>query len=356
MPGLDRLRRLVGSYRAEIAVKASIAAAMSSVLAEGVVSVFGALEDYRYYAPLGAVTVTYPSVAAAARTAKDTVWALLLGAGLGLLVHEALEPGLLSLTLVVGVGIALGSLPGLGEQRSWVPVVALFVLVIGGSHPVTYAAAYVGLAALGALCGVAVNVLLPTLPLRTGQESVEQLRTALAGHLNDVADGLRDRTPPAEEAWRRQRADLGVAVDSTRRAVQDLLRAQRGNVRARFHRRDVRQQDEVAGTLDRVAVLAHDLMAVLDETHREGREPSPLDADLAATVADAVDRLADLVLVYSADLTPDDPRVRRVDEAIGRLTAEFGRRGHLEPDDLALLGAVVANLRWSASAIRPPAA
>jgi hypothetical protein len=64
------------------------------------------------------------------------VWALLLGAG-------------------------LGALPGLGEQRSWVPIVALVVLVVGGSRPVDYAAAYVGLTALGALCGVAVNLALP---------------------------------------------------------------------------------------------------------------------------------------------------------------------------------------------------
>jgi hypothetical protein len=105
--------------------------------------------------------------------------------------------------------------------------------------------------------------------------------------------------------------------------------------------------------LERVAVLVHDLMAILNVTHRDDLSSTPLDAELAGAVADALDRLAELVLCYDVGLSPDDPRVGAVQEAMRRLTAEFDRRRDLDADDFAVLGAVVANLRWSTAAVHP---
>jgi uncharacterized membrane protein YgaE (UPF0421/DUF939 family) len=351
---LAAARWLISHARAQMAVKSALAAALAWVAAETVTRVVpGELEHYMYYAPLGAVVATYPTIIAAARTAWQSLWALSLGAGLGLAVHLALDPGLLSLALVVGVGVGLGALPGLGEQRSWVPIVALFVLVVGGSQPLGYAAAYVGLTALGALCGVAVNVLLPALPLQQGDRAVERLRQLLADQLSDVAAGLRDQTPPGRQAWQRRRRLLDVQVEHTRTAVGGLLQSERGNLRARFHRQEVRRQDEVAAVLERVAVLVNDLMGILNETHRDDLSSTPLDVDLAVAVADALEQLRELVLGYDLELTSDDPRVLAVVESMRRLTAEFDRRRNLDPDDFAVLGAVVANLRWSTAAIQP---
>lgn len=65
---------------------------------------FGSLDNYIYYAPLRAVVATYPTVAGAVRTTLESAWSLALGGTLGLVVHQALGPGLFSRALVAGVG------------------------------------------------------------------------------------------------------------------------------------------------------------------------------------------------------------------------------------------------------------
>lgn len=352
---LRGVRYLLLHSRTQMSVKAGLAAGLSWVLAEVVTKAFSglALGQYIYYAPLGAVVATYPTVAASLRTARSSVFALALGAALGLLVHATLDPGPLSLALVVGAGVALGALPGLGTQRSWVPIVALFVLIIGGDHPLDYAIAYVALTGLGALCGVAVNLALPALRLSQGAEALRGLRGLITVQLRDLADGLRKRPAPAREEWERRLHDPQPEVEHTREAVQEVIDAQLGNPRARFHVQETARQRAVAHALQRVAVFAEDLPEMLMQTYREDLDWGPLDPELAAMTADALDRLADLVEAYDTDLGIDDPRVEAVEEAVERLTYAFGRRRDLDADHVAVLGAVVANLRRSAAAVEP---
>ena len=52
-------------------------------------------------------------------------------------------------------------------------------------------------------------------------------------------------------------------------------------------------------------------------------------------------------------LTSDDERVRSVEECMRQLTGEFAVRRDLEPAEVAILGAVVANLRRAAAAVHP---
>lgn len=352
---LRRAQRLLLHSRTQMAVKAALAAALSWVAAEVVARALSGLqlETYVYYAPLGAVVATYPTVAASLRTARSSIFALGLGAVLGLVVHSVLEPGPLSLALVVGVGVALGSLPGMGTQRSWVPIVALFVLIIGGAQASSYATAYVGLTALGALCGVAVNLLLPALRLTAGEDALNRLRSLLADQLTDLADGLRQRPAPAREDWERRMHDPAPETERTREAMQEVLDARRGNLRARFHLRAAERQRHIERALVRVSVLVEDLPEMLVQTYREDLEWGPLDPELAAVTADALDRLADLVRAYDTNLGADDPRVRDADEAVQRLTDAFGARRHLDDADVAVVGAVVANLRRSVAAVAP---
>lgn len=349
------VRRLLLHSRTQMAVKAGLAAALSWVVAELITGSLSGLDlgAYIYYAPLGAVVATYPTVASSLRTARYSVVALALGAALGLLVQATFDPGPLSLALVVGAGVALGALPGLGTQRSWVAIVALFVLIIGGDHPFTYAMAYVALTGLGTLCGVAVNIALPALRLTQGADALRRLRRLLSQQLRDLADGLRQRPAPAREDWERRMHDPEPEVDRTREAVQEVIDAQLGNPRARFHTQETARQREVAHALQRVAVFVEDLPEMLVQTYREDLDWGPLDPELAAVTADALDRLADLVEAYDTDLTFDDPRVEAVEEAVERLTYAFGRRRDLDADHVVVLGALVANLRRSAGAVKP---
>lgn len=358
-------RRLLLHSRTQMAVKCALAAALSWVAAQGVaraVSGLGlGLENYAYYAPLGAVVATYPTVAASVRTARSTALAMALGAALGLAGHYFSQQGqqgqqdqlnLLALALVVGLGVALGATPGLGGQSSWVPIVALFVLIIGGSQAVSYAAAYVGLTGLGTLCGVLVNLVLPALRLTAGQEALDGLRVSLADQLAGSADALRRHPGHAATELPEQTKDPVLAAEQTREALQQVLDASRGNPRARHHSSDIERQQHLAHTLQRVAVLVEDLPELLTGTE-EGQPGASLDHELTHLTADALDRLADLVRAYDTDLRADDLRVDDAEEAVQRLTAAFGRRRAVADADIAVIGAVVANLRRSLAVVVP---
>lgn len=350
------VRRLLLHSRTQMAVKAALAAALSWVVAEGLTHALSGLEleAYVYYAPLGAVVATYPTVVASVRTARSTLLALAIGAVLGLAVHSLDVQGPLALAVVVGLGVALGALPGLGGQNSWVPIVALFVLIIGGSQAFTYAVAYVLLTGLGMLCGVAVNLALPALRLTAGQEALARLRDLLARQLVECADLLRRLPERAPHMWQeRLQQDPVLEAERTREALQQVLEASRWNPRARFHTSEVERQRHVARGLQRVAVLVEDLPEMLVGTEGDDPGAPTLDRDLAAVTADALDRLADLVRAYDTDLAADDPRVEDAEEAVRRLMVAFGQQRVRDDADIAIIGAVVASLRRSVAAVAP---
>ena len=311
------------------------------------------LGSYIYYAPLGAVVATDATLAGSARIARQASLSLAAGAVLGLVVNQTLEPSALSLALVVGVGVLLGVLPAFGDQRSWVPVVALFVLVIGGQHPGTYALAYVGLTALGALCGVMVGLVTPTFARRHESEALDLLRSQVAGQLVALADGLRQQPPPGPEGWARRRRHTDEALRGARAALGELVESQRGRPLAVRRGSWVQRQRDIATNLERLTWLVEDLTAIFEQTVREDLGASPLDPDLAEAVAAALDDLAALARHYDDTVTTEDDRVRAVGVSMRRLTDEFSRRRDLDTGDVAVIGAVLANLRRSTAAVHP---
>jgi hypothetical protein len=130
------------------------------------------------------------------------------------------------------------------------------------------------------------------------------------------------------------------------------MEAQVGNMRRPRHRGWIDKQTQLVGSLEHVAWFVEDLLAVLSQNHRDDLD-TPMDADLAEVVATALDELAALVLAYDDTLTSDDERVQSVESCMRRLTKEFADRRDLEPSDVAILGAVVANLRRAAAAVHP---
>ncbi|WP_324275417.1 hypothetical protein [Blastococcus brunescens] len=111
-------------------IRAALAAGVSWQLA---VLLPGALSEYAYYAPLGAVIACLPTVADSASVAWRTVLAILLGGGIAVGVHEIARPvpTALTLALVVALGIGVEQWRVLGSNASWVTVAALFTLTLG---------------------------------------------------------------------------------------------------------------------------------------------------------------------------------------------------------------------------------
>lgn len=348
--GAARLvRRALLHSRTQLAAKATVAA----VLAWLVASAFGPeLERFRYYAPLGAVVTTYPSIASTVRQSWHAVVSVALGAALGLLVHAWLPPTVLALVVVVATGIALAGLPFLGEQSGYVPIVAVLVVAIGGAHPGDYALAYLALTGVGAAIGIVVSLVVPSTRLSPGHEAVRRVERLLADRLADIADVLRGGQPPEPEVWERQHGALGPSVDRMRRRVDEAAEAQRGNPRARRRGYPATRQVSVARSLQRVDALVDDLVEILGRTYRDGLPRTPIATELALTSADALDRVADLVRVYHRSTKADDEVVVRARAAVDRLVQEFAV-GQDDPGDLALVGAVVATIRRCVDSLAP---
>ena len=202
-----------------LAAKSSLAAGLAWLL----VQPFGGVaDDYPYYAPLGAVVAVSTTVSGSARTTLQALVSIGLGAALGALAGVAPVPTVVGLVVVVAVAGLMAGWHRLGLSGSWVPVSALFVLVLGGGDPTHYLGGYLGLTTLGMLVGTAVNLALPQTVLAPAGEAEHRLRAALADQLDDLADGLLADEAPDAADWRRRRR--GSARWRTRRGSWSIAR------------------------------------------------------------------------------------------------------------------------------------
>jgi uncharacterized membrane protein YgaE (UPF0421/DUF939 family) len=345
-------RRLLLHSRVQLVVKTTIAASLAW-LAGGLVG--GEIGHYRYYAPLGAVAMTYPTIATTVRQAWRGMVAIALGGGLGLLVHTTLQTDLLGVAVVVAVGVALAGIPLLGDQRSYVPVVALLVVIIGGRNPEDYALAYVAMSLLGAGVGIAVSVAMPALRLSPGQQALRSVEVLLADQLHDVAEVLRSGDQPEADEWDDRLRSARPFVEDMRRAVGEARDAQRGNPRAWRRGYPANRMQQIARTLERVTALVEQVLELVSRTYRHGLT-SPLDRQLAHAAADALDRIAELVRSYHEPIEPDDDKVLDGQRALSRLRDAFAERRDMDADDLAVVGAIVATLQRCLLSVEPAGA
>lgn len=141
-----------------LALKGAVAAGLAWV---AVGPLGGVADDYRYYAPLGAVVATSTTAARSWHESVRALAAIVLGALVALVALCLPLPQLAGLVLATGVAVGIGGWDFLGGRASWVPVTALFVLLVGDSRPWHYALGYAGLTALGVLVGILVDAAAP---------------------------------------------------------------------------------------------------------------------------------------------------------------------------------------------------
>ncbi|MGT2460780.1 FUSC family protein [Sinomonas atrocyanea] len=148
------LREAASAERLVLAGKTALAAGIAWAVAQ---LMPGALGQYPYYAPLGALVSMYPTVADSLRNGLQSLVGLALGIGVALFVGSFADTAAWSVALVVGVGMVLGGLPRMGSGREWVPLAALFVLVAGANRRDDFSLAYLVQMGLGVAVGLAVN-------------------------------------------------------------------------------------------------------------------------------------------------------------------------------------------------------
>jgi hypothetical protein len=321
--------------RLQLVLKASLAAALSWQAGSAVP---GSLSEYAYYAPLGAISVIYPAVTDSVREAARAVVAIGLGIAVAMAIQWVAWPNALTVGLVVAAGTAFGGWRWLGEQRSWVPVVGLFVLVLGGADTETYAAGYIGQIGLGALVGLAVNVLvLPPLSLYDVRRAVSAVRAQVADQLWAMADLLEQsgssKPSPDARDWQAELEALETSREQMRAAARQADRAAAGNPRSRRWTRTLETARDTPTRLELVVHMVEEVGLVMSE---ERRPHLVRCTELCGVVVEGLQVLAETV--RSSPVTDD--LSRRGSEVRERLAATYDATTF--PDrDSRLAGSVV---------------
>jgi uncharacterized membrane protein YgaE (UPF0421/DUF939 family) len=331
---------LASRPRVAMSVKTALAAAIAWAVVQPMP---GVADTYPYYAPLGAVVAISTTVVGSFRQSAQSLLAILLGAGVAFVVDLVLATSVATLALVVAAGTLLAGWRAVGAMASWVPVSALFVLILGQNAPGRYVLAYAGLTALGTLIGIGVNLLFPSLPLTPAQLTLRQLRATLADQLEDLAEGLLREEPLTGEEWLDRRRDLQPLVDQARDLVQQATEGRRGNWRARRWQVQADRQYEEARTLEHLAFLVEEVTAIVVHHEAEGDHVAPGTPVLPRT-AHALQAIAE-VLRSLDGRGADTELFENAREALEALVEEIRVTRAGTGEDLFAVGGIVVTLR-----------
>lgn len=352
-PGTDRrarARRLLGHPRTALAGKTALAAVIAWLVA---LRVPGASE-YAFYAPFGAVATMHPAVLRSASDAARGLVAILVGGALGVAVDSVLGPQWLSVAVIVLVGVLLAGIPWFADSRSYVPLAAVFVLLVGQGDEVGYAASYAGLFLLGGVISIAVNAALPSLAFTPTADAVAGLRAEVVAHLRYVAQHLDDDGCDAPlDAHGPGRAELRRRLARARTVVDEFDEAVAGNVRAHRHRDLVEARTGDFRALERAVLLVDDLYA-MSADQPWGTPVGNVSRELRAPMAAALRELAEAIReVGVSDTEPG--RRDRVDRAVQRLVRALGEheREHDHDAESLVVATVVTTLRRTLSVLTP---
>lgn len=339
---LERSRDTIALHpRVPRAVKAALAAVLAWLVVQ---PLGGAADEYPYYAPLGAVIAVSTTVADSLRGSLQSVASILVGAALAILAGAVL-PDAVAIAVVVLVGTLIAGWWRLGEMSSWVPISALFVLIIGSSGLTDYVVGYVLLTGLGAAVGVGVNAAMPPMPLVPGEREVVRLRGSLADQLDDLAEALDQSEPLSREDWLARHHDIASRARAMNRVVVQTTEARRVNWRARRLRDRADRQAEHARALERLSLVIDDLTGLLAEVENADRSVVALGPQLRAPAARAMSAVARMLRDRDEDDEPNTECVDAADAAVEELADAVADRIREGVTDVLAAGAVVTALR-----------
>ncbi|MBP2217254.1 aromatic acid exporter family protein [Arthrobacter sp. CAN_C5] len=283
---LTRVGGLIRHKRLLLAFKAALAASIAWLVA---LQVPGVASEYPYYAPLGAVACMYPTIAGSAKQGFQTLVGLAIGFALAFPVIYFGDRSVVSVALVVGLGVLTAGLPHIGAGRDWIPVAALFVLLLGGDDPDGYSFGYLLQMLVGVTIGLIVNVLIiPPLHLNAVVAGLDSLRSALALQLRDMGEALREQWPPEHKDWADRQNKLTTFSKEVRTAVQLADSSRHGNIRQYRHKRDLAADFHSLQSMERITFYVEDMTELLTDVIWRTPESTPLPKPLGPPLAYAV--------------------------------------------------------------------
>lgn len=256
----------------------------------------GVTDEYPYYAPLGALVSMYPTLMGSMRSSLQTLFGLAAGIGLAALIVLTVGPTWWTIPLVVGLGVLLSGTGWFGAGREYVPMAALFVLIIGGQNADDYSVGYLAQMAVGVVIGLLVNLLIAPAPLAAAAASrVESFRTQLGDHLHDIGYAVSESWPPETAQWAEDAASLAETTADLRAALAEADESVRYNPRARRRHVGTAHIHEDLSTLDRIAHLIRDIADATADTIWNRPAAIPLDPALPEPLSAACHAVADVI-------------------------------------------------------------
>ncbi|MDT0156232.1 aromatic acid exporter family protein [Microbacterium sp. ARD32] len=253
----------------------------------------GVTDDYPYYGPFGALISMYPTLMSSARSSLQTLLGLAVGAGLAAVVVLTVGPNLWTIVGAVGLGTLISGTGWFGAAREYIPVAALFVLIVGGSDGEDYSLGYVTQTAVGIVIGLGINLAIPPAPL--GAEAIDRIdafQHRLATHLDDIADAVADSWPPEHSSWDGSAGALAETSRSLRAALAEADESRRWNPRAVWRHLDTGHAHERLETLDEIAHQIRDIAGCLGDTIWERPGALPLDPPVVEPLSTATHAVA----------------------------------------------------------------
>ncbi|UJP09039.1 aromatic acid exporter family protein [Microbacterium sp. KUDC0406] len=308
------VHQAVRPARLLIAVKTALAVAAAWLIAP---LMPGITDDYPYYAPLGALISMYPTLMTSLRSSLQTLLGLGVGVGIAALVVLTAGPSVWTLAAATALGVLVSGTGWFGAGKEYIPVAALFVLIVGGADAEDYSLGYVLQTVVGVAVGLIVNVLIPPAPLvAEARARIDEFSRTLSSHLHAIGDAVAVSWPPEDRTWVRDATALAATARALREALSDADESRRGNPRARGHHADTQGEHDRLETLDDVAHQIRDISGCLGDTIWSRPGALPLEPDLVSPLASACHAVAEVLV---ADDDESDERRADAQAQVDRL-------------------------------------
>jgi len=310
------IRSMFTGYRLLLALKAAVAVIAAWLLA---VLLPGELDDYAYYAPLGALLGVTPTVIASIRTSIELVAGIVLGVAVGWALIGLGVPWFVRAPLAAGIGVVIAGARILGEGRVYVAIAGVFVVILGADDPESYGLAYVVQFALGLVIGTVVNlVFLPPLKFASARTRISALRGEIADRIDELAEVLVAEWPPDRDDWLDDTRHLRSAVDDARDLVDEARESSRANPRTLWNRVDATSAENDVETLRQVGMRLSDITDALSGAIWNRPVPVELPGEAIDPLHDALTAIAAYLRAWDAgdDLDEARRRCRDASEAV----------------------------------------
>lgn len=313
----------------------------------------GVADDYPYYAPLGVIVASFPTLMGSIKNAAQTLAGLVIGIALAAAVIIFSEPSVVTVSLVVGIGMLFSGIRQLGAGRDYVPIAGLFVLIVGGPDADGYSIGYVSQMTLGVVVGLAINLLVaPPLRVTAAVKELSRLRAALGVHLASLADALEADWPPQEGEWSKQGATLADTTTAVRRALAEADESRRINVRARIRPHDLSTDYTDLAALENTTFYVRDLTDVLAGAAWGTPVPVDLPEELRPALGAAVRATASVVTEWdTGEMSLES--LEAAEAAVAAVTQAIHDHRELGAEAIVAASAATLDLTRMLVALRP---